>query len=612
MDEFWFESVPLDVWASVLDWIDVGDARNVRETCRTFRDLLERRRRFSKKRYFRNAWLRACETGDLERVQFLHDRHPGWTCAKWCAYHGACRAELEPICAFQLWKRSECLGTGVDSAAEAGNLKLLQWLRSNRTEGATPRAISLAALKGRVRTVAWLFANFPKVNWKSNDSQFENLDSCGPDVLDWFHENLASHWNFQVLAERAASQGRVDLLRWFLKRRPEGLTKEVAAKAAQYGQAQALDWIFVHTHLKPSKRILRQVDCPRCLEVCAKFAPDLFEPERLNAIFGDVRTRDAGSHEWLIRRGLEVSIRRFESSLDVAPLELVRLMVNRLRARGIPISVKLDSLASCGNLPVLRWLHEEGLIDGDENGIDLAAANGRLEVVRWLHEHRPGDGCTASAMDEAAGNGHLEIVQFLHRHRSEGCSPDAFRLALLGGHLDVASWLLKRASFPFSERDWTEMNGLVAETGRLDVLRWMVEQQAPNKAKFPLHSLRLAAAGGHVRLVRFVFENYQVNFCGEGLVLYHWKSISLEDVRWLSERGGWKCSQESLFESVKSGNFDVVKYLWKRLGPACKARCGPVCVFVAAAWGHAQLALWLLHRGDSHTRSEAISYDINH
>lgn len=99
----------------------------------------------------------------------------------------------------------------------------------------------------------------------------------------------------------------------------------------------------------------------------------------------------------------------------------------------------MDAAAECGNLSLVRFLHEHTSTTCTTAAMDSAARNGHLEVVKFLHEHRS-EGCTSEAIGAALQNGYAEVVRFLHENRSEGCSPMAVCLAVIKGHLECVKY----------------------------------------------------------------------------------------------------------------------------------------------------------------------------
>ncbi len=68
-----------------------------------------------------------------------------------------------------------------------------------------------------------------------------------------------------------------------------------------------------------------------------------------------------------------------------------------------------------GNLPLLKWLREQGC-PWNKNTCSYAAERGQLEVLKWAREHGcPWDEYTCHL---AAREGHLELLKWAHENGS--------------------------------------------------------------------------------------------------------------------------------------------------------------------------------------------------
>ncbi|EFA83689.1 hypothetical protein PPL_02756 [Heterostelium album PN500] len=131
----------------------------------------------------------------------------------------------------------------------------------------------------------------------------------------------------------------------------------------------------------------------------------------------------------------------------------------------------MDLAASNGHLEIIEWLHhfrDEGATVLAMNG---AAKNGHKDLVEWLHYNRT-EGCLSYAMDDAATNGHLGIVQFLHINRTEGCSHEAFDGAAKG-HLNLVEFHHHNRTEGFT----TTALDLSSNNGHLHVVEWILENR---------------------------------------------------------------------------------------------------------------------------------------
>ncbi len=174
-----------------------------------------------------------------------------------------------------------------------------------------------------------------------------------------------------------------------------------------------------------------------------------------------------------------------------------------------------EGAATSGNLPVLRWLCEQGLdlrgagrgwsldafgtIAGalrhghvavadwlvDEAGCPLpqegeqaeermilwggAARGGSVEAMRWLLQR--GVPMHHRAIESAAQAGRLEAVQFLHGEFGLALTEEVFRAAAGSRSLPTATWLLQ-AGCPMSPAAYQR----AAMAGDVGMVRWLVQE----------------------------------------------------------------------------------------------------------------------------------------
>ena len=215
----------------------------------------------------------------------------------------------------------------------------------------------------------------------------------------------------------------------------------------------------------------------------------------------------------------------------------------------------LASAAANGHLEIVRFLHDSGCsmetpdLDGWTAAI-LAAQNGHADVVKFLHESAcnlataNNTGCTP--MTQAAQNGHLDVVKYLHcvRCSLETPSKNAVKAAAQNGHVEVLMFFLQSGCLEKASK--SEANAILqaAHFGRLDVLKSLhksgcslekakddgvavaVENGDVEMVRFfhtsgcdiGVHSLHVAVAEGHLKVVEFLLGVVDVNAAGIGHV----------------------------------------------------------------------------------------------
>ncbi|TMW58957.1 hypothetical protein Poli38472_007102 [Pythium oligandrum] len=159
----------------------------------------------------------------------------------------------------------------------------------------------------------------------------------------------------------------------------------------------------------------------------------------------------------------------------------------------------MDKAAMHGHLDAVRWLHENRREGCTTNAIYEAAMGGHFEVVKWLHHNRPDD-CKETAMTGAAQNGHLDIVKWLHENRTEGCTTNAMDGAAKNGHLEVVQWLHKNRK----EGCTTYAMDAAAGYGHLNVVQWLHNHRSEGCS---IEGMRLATVNGHKDIVKWLQEH---------------------------------------------------------------------------------------------------------
>lgn len=558
------DAFPVDGWACVLDWIGVADARNARLTCRLFRDLLHRRSRFASKQRFREAWVRACAAGDLDCVEFLDRRHPGWTCCKSCPHHGAARQLLVEHNVRWEAVYPRCLGAGMVAAATEGHLHVLEWLGRNRTEQQASVATGRAARNFQWETVRWL------QNRYEGGLDRDVLKSAALDgrleVFEWvLRQGLPlTEENANEIAHLAASRGHLDLLRWIYARFPKGLLGVADTAMSKGGRVETLEWLFDVVGNAPSYRDVcvaagaGNSEAVRWFVDRVTFAhQNRFGCAMVDAVNAAIRGRHFELARYLILEcGAKTTIETLgAAAFEGAPddlLELLRFPRYHETHHWSP----MERAVHGGHLETLQWLHRNRP-EPIEICLNAAAEKGRLDILSWVHETGVPCYCTTEAMDQAAANGHLAVVRWLHENRTEGGTCEAMDLAAGGGHLEIVKWLHENRKEGCSERATED----AAEGGHLHVLRWLHS----NELLLPsCWALSCAAENGHLPVVRWLFETTTFE----------------HDIG------------TAVWGATKAGHLHVIKYLQS----ICQWMNTDKAIRLAAQDGHGHVVLWLSNR----------------
>ncbi|EFA78202.1 hypothetical protein PPL_08852 [Heterostelium album PN500] len=245
----------------------------------------------------------------------------------------------------------------------------------------------------------------------------------------------------------------------------------------------------------------------------------------------------------------------------------------------------MDNACNNNHLEVVKWLHENRTEGCSVQAMDVSACNGNLEIVRWLHENRT-EGCTSDALDGAAGNGQLETVAWLHQNRTEGCTGEAADNAIFNGFVDVADYLFRNHMVDLSTISFNIFD-VAAPSGNLSLLELL--HQVGYSQRPTSQAVDRAAQAGHLEVIRFIFEKYNVNGTSQATeaaaLLGH-----LNVVKYLTEVMRTPSTWKALDNAAFNGHFDVVRYLKENRTEGCTV----YAIDTASSGGHLDVIKYLM------------------
>ncbi|KAG1692889.1 hypothetical protein DVH05_024177 [Phytophthora capsici] len=406
------------------------------------------------------------------------------------------------------------VGTGILlKAAEAGQLEVVQWIidrdlkddmlgyesgsyeydtkrtgeSSRRTYvtclgGEASLAIHAAAINGHLEVAKYLYARVDKPRNQAEEDTEKRRVSQRIDELLW---HFRSDTNTQKIIQKVSG--------------------ETMMLAAERGFLDVVKWIYTEYHSDPTITLFwvrGEVD------EWYGYSKDVDE---VGDTFCSVVDAAAGKgHLAIVQYLLQVGGKTGdEQALKRRRTESKAAKSAAPTTAGCT-TVAMDVAAAHGHLEVVQWLHSNCSQGCTTDAMDGAAGNGHLETVKWLHANRK-EGCTTDAMDRAAGSGHLHVVKWLHEHRSEGCTTDAMNDAVYPGHFETLKWLHENRTEGCTDVAMEE--GVFS--GRLNILKWPHRHQLKCRRPF----MDNAARGGHLRVLRWLFENMEEGFTSEAIRL---------------------------------------------------------------------------------------------
>lgn len=353
-------------------------------------------------------------------------------------------------------------------AAEAGHFGLLQWMQS---EGYTlaahvderVRLVGCALRRGELHVAQWLReAVGLQAQGHELSSLWDHAAFCGSmEEMRWLSELDVPGAGYAIRS--AAEAGRLEAVRYLHGEVAPGdwLDPEAFAFAAGSGSIPTAAWLlhqgydvhdtaYVHAAKRGDAEMLRwlvqEARCP-CGEATLSKVIEVW-PKRLCSNGGSSSSSSSGGSGG-------------SSSNSSARLLQV---VKELLDAGCPVGYcGLKEAARRGDLPLVRYLHEERGAGFSPCVLGAAADCGCEAVLQWLWEA----GCLAdeSVLDEEDQAWIIDV----------GLEWYPYVLAGRNGDLATLS-LMRRLGVPWG----TRVMGAACEWAcRLPVLRWMVEQGAP-------------------------------------------------------------------------------------------------------------------------------------
>ncbi len=344
------------------------------------------------------------------------------------------------------------LHNAATGAAASGNLSVLQWLHGQGLNDPCldlyqwSSALSAALRHGHLHVADWVVAQegFPQ-DWQQSNRLKLWPDACRSgrmEPLRWLlRHGVPAHGSHTMAAAEAGNLEAVQLLH---ERFSVPLTAELFAKAAYSGSVPTATWLL-------------QAGCPMsprayCLAAGKGNAAMVLWLAREAGCTWDKYTLSAVIRSWPAR-----------SKSSTALLPTVRALVEAgwPHGDGTAYTNSTYSAAARGDLPLLRYLHEEVGVAFEPDIVGAAAQGGCQAMLEWL----VGAGCGLGSgypYARAALNGDLATLSCLHR---------------LGVPFGDASW-------------WREMS--FKRCAPFAALRWMVERGAPwdeGEAKDKLEAL---------------------------------------------------------------------------------------------------------------------------
>ncbi len=363
-------------------------------------------------------------------------------------------------------RQQQLLLSAAEGAATSGNLPVLRWLWE---QGLDLRAAGQGRGQG-VLVVALQHGHVAVADWLVDEA------GCPLPQQEQQAQERRHLW------ERAASGGSVEAMRWLLRRGVQ-VYRSAMECAARAGQLEAVQFLHGECSLELTEGDFAEAAGSRSVPTAA-WLLQAGCPMSPGAYLYAAMAGDVGMVRWLAQEaGCPVGQDALVNCVRYWPMgqcsgadleQALRVMVGAGCLLPPPSATPcMDAAAGHGDLPLLRYLHEELGVGFGPGVLAAAARVGCVAVVEWLVEA----GCRA-------GEGQGECNPYLEAGQC--------------GDLATLS-CLRRLGVPWGVGAyWGFGRGDRVGHGQvpLPVLRWMVEQGVPWREAAVQEELRVARERG--------------------------------------------------------------------------------------------------------------------
>lgn len=173
------------------------------------------------------ALISAAENGNLKMLEWVLNRlsTPYFLPAQ-TMMHAALKGRLNIV-------RPEISSSplGMYGAARKGHLELMKWLLENGYTACNAQIMDSAVSGGHFDIVKWLFDRGGTCSTAAPESAAEQGDL---EMLRWFHEHFPDQFTRRVM-DQAARKCHLDVVKWLHSNRSEGCTRHAMYHAASNG-----------------------------------------------------------------------------------------------------------------------------------------------------------------------------------------------------------------------------------------------------------------------------------------------------------------------------------------------------------------------------------------
>lgn len=392
---------------------------------------------------------------------------------------------------------------------------VIQWVYDHKLPVHLQVSMDQVAKRGDLELMIWLHGKVqsqaastePQLELRCTPRAMYNAAQAGHlYVLKWMHENQVQDTVSEWAVMAAAKNGHWQVIQWLLATYPDGQFDPPYTEVVSHGHVETVHWIVQrYPWEEPGRRqdwIARAIDVAAettnwgLLNYLLSYTSTAYsEVKILNSV---ASTGDLEMVKWAHAQGFGCTMNPILDASVAGSLAIVQWLSTN---RSDPIDTKLpmDFAALGRHIDVLQWLHYNRSEGCSTAAVNHAAVNGDLPMIQWLSRYYS-DRFTHQAMDKAAAHGHLDIVKFLHENRRDGCGKTAMDQAAARGFLDVVQWLHANRSEGCTSN---AVNKAVAN-GHRAVVGFLMKHY---DLKIDKKSVRSAARNGHFDVLELLQQH---------------------------------------------------------------------------------------------------------
>jgi hypothetical protein len=281
---------------------------------------------------------------------------------------------------------------------------ILLWLQEIGIPVTFQNSAGIAADKGHLHILKWL--------WENEGQGVENFKQIFSPVSDPFalgynFKKIAEGGHIEVLkflfqngvpikwrkvGEYAASQGKWRVVRWVVEEEREALEEypEVYQEAARRGDLEIIKWLREEKYkwdwrLYAGAGTAGRVD----LMQWAKEEGCKWDDRATSEIFSktEEQKNTLGVLQWIHEQGYQIRPEDVVMGGRVEVLEWLLELEGASAMLGVGARCFGDIAAGAGNLPLLTWLKNLGVLLSSSQIYDSGARNGHVKVLKWAKKN---------------------------------------------------------------------------------------------------------------------------------------------------------------------------------------------------------------------------------